>query len=155
MKSWHPKSLNVIYYHKWQNKAKSTTLNSIRSKFIKKITASAEALDKSSATAWGPKKIPSNSIRDSFQRSAWEPYILGTGEKSHFSSSQESYIYTLITSFPKVLLIYHRKKTNRAVVHSWSNDVVVKMLDSQSRGPMFKSTGRLQGRLSLSSFRGR
>ena len=30
--------------------------------------------------------------------------------------------------------------------------LVVKALDSQSRGPLFRTTGRLQGRLSLSSF---
>ena len=33
--------------------------------------------------------------------------------------------------------------------------VVVKALDSQSRGPVFKTAGWLQGRLSLSSSRGR
>ena len=33
--------------------------------------------------------------------------------------------------------------------------VVEVVLDSQSRGPMFKTTGWLQGRLSLSSFQGR
>ena len=33
--------------------------------------------------------------------------------------------------------------------------LVVKVLDSQSRGPLFKTTGWLQGRLSLSSFWGR
>ena len=38
---------------------------------------------------------------------------------------------------------------------SWSNGIVVKALDSQSRGPVIKTTGWLQGRLSLSSFRGR
>ena len=36
-----------------------------------------------------------------------------------------------------------------------SNGLVVRALDSQSRGPVFKTTGWLQGRLSLSSFRGR
>ena len=36
----------------------------------------------------------------------------------------------------------------------WSGGLVVKSLDSQFRGPMFKSTRWLQGRLSLSSFRG-
>ena len=36
-----------------------------------------------------------------------------------------------------------------------SNGLVVKALDSQSRIPVFKTTGWLQGRLSLSSFRGR
>ena len=33
--------------------------------------------------------------------------------------------------------------------------LVVKALDSQSRGPVFKTAGWLQGRLSLSSSRGR
>ena len=37
----------------------------------------------------------------------------------------------------------------------WSNGLVVKVLDSQSRGPVFKTAGWLQGRLSLSSSRGR
>ena len=37
----------------------------------------------------------------------------------------------------------------------WSNGLVVKMMDSRSRGSVFKTTGWLQGRLSLSSFRGR
>ena len=37
----------------------------------------------------------------------------------------------------------------------YANGLVVKLLDSQSRGPMFKTTGWLQGRLSLSFFRGR
>ena len=37
----------------------------------------------------------------------------------------------------------------------WSNGLVVKMLDSQSGGPVFKTTGWLQGRLSLLSFRRR
>ena len=36
-----------------------------------------------------------------------------------------------------------------------NNDLVAKVLDSQSRGPVFKTTGWLQGRLSLSSLRGR
>ena len=36
-----------------------------------------------------------------------------------------------------------------------SNGLVIKALDSQSIGPMFKTTLWLQGRLSLSSFRGR
>ena len=41
------------------------------------------------------------------------------------------------------------------VTKRWSNGLVVKALDSQSMGPVFKTTGWLQGRLSLSSFRGR
>ena len=35
----------------------------------------------------------------------------------------------------------------------WNNGLVVKALDSQSRGPMFKNTGWLQAQLSLSSLR--
>ena len=35
------------------------------------------------------------------------------------------------------------------------NGLVVKALNSRSRGPAFKTTAWLQGRLSLSSFRGR
>ena len=41
------------------------------------------------------------------------------------------------------------------VLSSWSNDLVVKVLHSQSRGPGFKTTGWLEDQLSLSSFRGR
>ena len=36
-------------------------------------------------------------------------------------------------------------------IYIWINGLVVKALDSQSRGPMFKTTGWLQGWLSLSS----
>ena len=34
----------------------------------------------------------------------------------------------------------------------WSNGLLVKALDPQFRGPVFKATGWLQGRLSLPSF---
>ena len=37
---------------------------------------------------------------------------------------------------------------------TWSNSLVVKMLSSKFRGPGFKTTGWLQGWLSLSSFEG-
>ena len=37
----------------------------------------------------------------------------------------------------------------------WNNGLVVKALDSQSRGPMFKTTGWFQAQLSLSSFQDR
>ena len=49
----------------------------------------------SSATAWAvPDLIKALAILSAivFKRSAWEAYTLGTGEKSHFSSSQKSYI---------------------------------------------------------------
>ena len=42
----------------------------------------------------------------------------------------------------------------RKYILIWSDGLVVKSLDSQSRGPVFKTIGWLQGRLSLSSFRG-
>ena len=37
----------------------------------------------------------------------------------------------------------------------WSNGLVVKALDSKSKGHVFQTIGWLQGRLSLPSFRGR
>ena len=44
----------------------------------------------------------------------------------------------------------------KALRHNlWSNGLVAKTLDSQSMGPVLKTNGWLQGRLSLSSFRGR
>ena len=46
-------------------------------------------------------------------------------------------------------------KFNRNLHHIWSNGLVVKALDSQSRGPVLKTTRWFQGRLSLSSFQGR
>ena len=66
----------------------------------------------SSATAWAvPDLIKALAALSeiAFKRSSWEPYILETGEKSHFSSSQKS--YTLIRSFSKVLLTTERKLT--------------------------------------------
>ena len=45
-------------------------------------------------------------------------------------------------------------KLSKALAILWSNVLVGKVLDSQSRGPVFKTTAWLQGRLSLSSFRG-
>ena len=40
-------------------------------------------------------------------------------------------------------------------LYVWSNGLVIKALDSQSRCPLFKATGWLEGRLSLLSSRGR
>ena len=51
-----------------------------------------------------------------------------------------------------VLLVF---QGDMKVVSFTSNGLVVKELDSQSRGPVFKTTGWLQVRLSLSSSRGR
>ena len=60
-------------------------------------------------------------------------------------------IFPTETNFP------NRSKhilTFTAFVMLWSNGLVVKALDSQSKGLVFKTIGWLQGRLSLSSFRG-
>ena len=58
------------------------------------------------------------------------------------------------TCFKQCILVSYR-----GYFYSWKetsfNNLVVKALDSQSKGPVFKTTGWLQGRLSLSSFRGR
>ena len=112
MKSWHPELLNTVCYQKWQNKSKNSTLNSIWSKCTNKITESVESFGY--AKCWAiPDLIKALAILSeiAFKIYAWEPYILGTGEKSHFSSSQKSYI--LITSFSKVVLTTERKLTGR------------------------------------------
>ena len=49
----------------------------------------------------------------------------------------------------------NRKEKQWPSGKTMSNGLVVKALDSQSRGPVFKTAGCLQGRLSLSSSRGR
>ena len=59
------------------------------------------------------------------------------------------------TEFLKGVLHRVEKLSGYRAMGSWSNGLVVKALDSQSRGPVFKTTGWLQGRLSLSSLRGR
>ena len=62
-----------------------------------------------------------------------------------------------IKSYPKKLfqeLPRVAPKLSKALAILWSNVLVGKVLDSQSRGPVFKTTAWLQGRLSLSSFRG-
>ena len=56
--------------------------------------------------------------------------------------------------------VINKKRLVRAVFPdslfvSWSKGLMVKTLDSQSRGPVFKTTDLLQGRLSLSYFLGR
>ena len=71
-----------------------------------------KALDMSSARAWAVLdliKALAILLEIAFKRSAWEPYIIGTGKKSYFSSSQKS--YTLIASFPKVLLTTGKRLT--------------------------------------------
>ena len=86
------------------------TLNSIRPKFIKKTTVPVESFGCVMCyrvSSPRPNKSPSNSISNS--NSFMRTILLGTEEKSHFSTSQKSYI--LITSFSKVLLNTERKLT--------------------------------------------
>ena len=49
----------------------------------------------------------------------------------------------------------HALKKHVSIMERWSDGLVVKSLGSQSRDPVFKTTGWFQGRLSFSSFRGR
>ena len=126
MKSWHPESVNTVYYQKRQNKAKNSTLNSIKPKFIKKITMCLEIFGyvKCQSVSIVPDLITALAIlsEKGFKRSPREKYILGTGEKSHFSSSQKP--YTLITSFSKVSLTTERKLAGRQSIHEaifWEN----------------------------------
>ena len=71
------------------------------------------------------------------------------------------YLYTFINFevFLKSLMEIWAERVNLAVFVKhrflFLLSLVFKVLDSQSRGPVFKTTGWLQGRLSLSSFRGR
>ena len=44
--------------------------------------------------------------------------------------------------------------TDTDYVSPWSNDLVVKVLDSESRGPVLKTIEWFQSRLRFSSFRG-
>ena len=74
-----------------------------------------------------------------------------------FHLHQRSQYFTHVQGGILVLIFDSRKSESVLWIPSplWSNGLVVMVLDSQSRGPMFKTTGRLQGRLNLSSFRGR
>ena len=67
---------------------------------------------------------------------------------------------TFVKSNLKIKLVrdqchYTEEDRGAAHIEVLRNGLVVKALDSQSRGPVFKTAGWLQGRLSLSSSRGR
>ena len=57
----------------------------------------------------------------------------------------------MITNF--IQLCYVQTDHQKYIFESFLTEKVI--MDSQSRGPVFKTTGWLQGGLSLSSFRGR
>ena len=73
-------------------------------------------------------------------------------------TSNSIWFYYLLNVYPIVnqllnYLIISQMISSTPLYLQISNDLVVKALDSQSRGPVLKTTGLLQGRLSLSSFR--
>ena len=53
-----------------------------------------------------------------------------------------------------IALVVDNNNSSNNNISFWSNGLVVKVLDSQLRGPMFKTTRWLQGQPSLSSFQG-
>ena len=67
----------------------------------------------------------------------------------HEKSNKITGTITVFLSFLKCILMICMNQ-----MFLWSNGLVVKALDSQSRGSMFKTTGWLQGQLSLSSLGG-
>ena len=70
--------------------------------------------------------------------------------KRHHTSLHES---TQITTQKKQNIASNNLNNNNNLPNIWSNGLVVKVLDSQSSGPVLKTTRWLQGQLSLSSFR--
>ena len=60
------------------------------------------------------------------------------------------YLLIYLNLYPTVYVYF-----NCLLYCRWSNGLVVKVLDSQSKSLVFKTTGWLQGRLNLLSFRGR
>ena len=72
-------------------------------------------------------------------------------------TSNSIWFYYLLNVYPIVnqllnYLIISQMISSTPLYLQISNGLVVKALDSQSRGPVLKTTGLLQGRLSLSSF---
>ena len=73
-------------------------------------------------------------------------------------TSNSIWFYYLLNGYPIVnqllnYLIISQMISSTPLYLQISNGLVVKALDSQSKGPVLKTTGLLQGRLSLSSFR--
>ena len=73
-------------------------------------------------------------------------------------TSNSIWFYYLLNGYPIVnqllnYLIISQMISSTPLYLQISNGLVVKALDSQSRGPVLKTTGLLQGQLSLSSFR--
>ena len=70
-----------------------------------------------------------------------------------FTPSCELFIGNI--NITNCLLSTRTAQPSRKILNLWSDDLIVRVLDSQSRGSWFKSTRWLQDQLSLSSFRGR
>ena len=73
-------------------------------------------------------------------------HVTNIGENLDLFSANYDHIF---------LMGYFNAKFQNHFHKEFCDGLVVKALDSQSRGPVFKTTGWLQGRLSPSSFRGR
>ena len=91
----------------------------------------------------------------------WKKNVLQFGTKNisfiHLHQHQQVFKYkrTWRCVLDKWLLLFNFVFILGCSRYSCSSGLVVKSLDSWSRGPVFKTTGWLQGWLSLSSFRGR
>ena len=84
---------------------------------------------------------------------ALHAYFLIKLTKLYFGLILESFCPKKTTQFSAKICNFMQKKFKNSMDQFvWSKDLVVKALDSQSRGPLFKDTGWLQVRLSLSSF---
>ena len=69
-------------------------------------------------------------------------------DRKHFAKLTGKHLYQ------SLFLVKLQDSDLHAFSLLWSIGLVLKALDSQSRGPVFKTSGWLQGRLSISSFRG-
>ena len=67
-------------------------------------------------------------------------------------TSWYEYVKNILTC---TVLLQQQKAVKIPLNQTWSNDLVVKVLHSQCKGPGFKSTRWLEDQLSLSSFWGR
>ena len=90
-------------------------------------------------------------------RNGKEPILVTMNLPEHVSDQA---VELAFSNFGEVVSVFKgRHKFNRKLRngkrHVRIDGRVVKSLDSQSRGPVFKTAGWLQGRLSLSSFQGR
>ena len=149
--------LRPFFTEKRSNKVKHRTWNSIRFKFVKKISSQNSVkslwyIKYYSSSGSRPVKIPSNSIRYNYQEiCSWSrrpKAILEITEKGPISPGDQQAYYLQL--FQK--LDYHRKKTNRTVVFSGGPfPNILKYLDHGWDFPAFLNT-RLQYKTHIEEF---